>query len=86
MLGKFKKIDVLAELDDLIRFCRDKEVDEEVITDVNVKTLAYIKQCNKQKTPRNAHMTKKYLKENNLLALPFDKGIGICIMKVAIQT
>ena len=26
-------------------------------------------------------MTKKYLKDNNLLAIPFDKGIGICIMK-----
>ena len=26
-------------------------------------------------------MTKWYLKENNLLAVPFDKGIGICVMK-----
>ena len=26
-------------------------------------------------------MTKKFLKDNNLLAIPFDKGIGICIMK-----
>lgn len=26
-------------------------------------------------------MTKKYLKENELLAVPFDKGIGICLMK-----
>ena len=26
-------------------------------------------------------LTKKYLKDNNLLAVPFDKGIGICIMK-----
>ena len=26
-------------------------------------------------------LTKKYLKENNLLAIPFDKGVGICIMK-----
>ena len=26
-------------------------------------------------------MTKKYLKDNGLLAIPFDKGIGICIMK-----
>ena len=26
-------------------------------------------------------MTKRYLKENNLLAVPFDKGTGICIMK-----
>ena len=26
-------------------------------------------------------MTKKYLKDQNLLAVPFDKGIGICLMK-----
>ena len=28
-------------------------------------------------------MTKKYLKDNDLdlLAIPFDKGIGICVMK-----
>ena len=26
-------------------------------------------------------MTKKYLKEQDLLAIPFDKGVGICIMK-----
>lgn len=26
-------------------------------------------------------MTKKYLKENDLLAIPFDKGVGFCIMK-----
>ena len=26
-------------------------------------------------------MTSKYLKENDLVAVPFDKGVGICIMK-----
>ena len=26
-------------------------------------------------------MTKKYLKENELVAVPFDKGIGICLTK-----
>ena len=26
-------------------------------------------------------MTKRYLKDNSLLAVPFDKGIGICLMK-----
>ena len=26
-------------------------------------------------------MTKRYLKEHDLLAIPFDKGIGMCIMK-----
>ena len=26
-------------------------------------------------------MTKRYLKDNDLLAIPFDKGVGICVMK-----
>lgn len=82
VLGRFNKNDLLVELDDLIRFCRRQKVDEDVITDINVKTLGYIKQCNKQKGSRNMKMTNKYLKENNLIALPFDKGIRICIMKV----
>ena len=29
---------------------------------------------------RHMMLTNKYLKENNLLAVPFDKGIGICLM------
>ena len=63
-----------------MEFCRDKKVDEEVITDINIKTLSYIKNCEKQKSPRNLMLTRRYLKENQLLAVPFDKGIGICVM------
>ena len=33
------------------------------------------------KPSRNIAMTKKYLKEQDLLAIPFDKGVGICIME-----
>ena len=51
------------------------------MTDINVKTLNYIKKCKNMKASRNIQMTKKYLKENDLLAVPFDKGIGICIKK-----
>ena len=34
-----------------------------------------------KKSSRNIQMTKRYLMDNNLLAVPFDKGIGICLMK-----
>ena len=34
------------------------------------------------KTPRHLMLTRKYLNDNNLLAVPFDKGIGFCIMTV----
>ena len=81
VLEKFDKNDVLTELDELVRFCRKEKLEENIITDINVKTLAYVKKCAKQKPSRNLKLTKKYLKDNNLLAVPFDKGIGICIMK-----
>ena len=32
------------------------------------------------KSSRNIILTKKYLKDNNLLVIPFDRGVGICIM------
>ena len=35
----------------------------------------------KQKTPRNSTMPQSYLKKNDLVAIPFDKGVGICLMK-----
>ena len=43
--------------------------------------MKYVKSCSAQQPPRNLIMTKRYLKQNNLLAIPFDKGTGICIMK-----
>ena len=81
ILDKFNEKDVLAELDGLLSHCKRNQVNNEIITDINVKTLNYIKKCKKQKSTRNITMTKKYLKDNNLLAIPFDKGIGICVMK-----
>ena len=33
------------------------------------------------KASRNIVITKKYLKDNALIAVPFDKGIGMCVMK-----
>ena len=80
VLERFDQNDVLAELDELMRYCKGKDMSDEFITDINVKTLAYIKKCKKQKPSRNILLTKRYLKENDLLAVPFDKGIGICLM------
>ena len=81
VLDHFEPRDVLAEVDGLLNHCKSNNVAEETITDINIKTLAYIKRCKKMKSSRNIQMTKRYLKENDLLAIPFDKGVGMCIMK-----
>ena len=80
VLDNVNPTNILAELDLFLKFCKDGSVDDDIITDINIKTLAYIKKCQKQKSPRNITMTKRYLKDNELLAIPFDKGIGICVM------
>ena len=55
-------------------------IPNDTVTDINIKTLNYIKQCKKQKTPRHVTLTNLFLKTNDLLAVPFDKGIGFCII------
>ena len=81
VLDRFEQKDVLAELDKFLSYCKEKKVSEETITDINLKTLNYIKRAKKMKSSRNILLTKKYLKENNLLANPFDTCVRICIMK-----
>ena len=72
VLGKFDPKDVLAEVDGLLSHCKNRKIPDEIITDINVKTLNYIKKCKQMKTSRNITMTKKYLKEKDLLAVPFE--------------
>lgn len=81
VIEKFDPKDIYAELDILLNYCKSKNVDDQIISDINIRTLQYVRKCNKQKPSRNIHMTKRYLKEHDLLAIPFDKGVGICIMK-----
>ena len=80
VLDKVNPKNILAELDLFLDFCKSNNVDDGMITDINVKTLAYIKKCQKQKEPRHIMTTKRYLKDNDLLAIPFDKGVGICVI------
>ena len=81
ILDRFDPKDILAEIDGLLHHCKISKVSDEMITDINVKRLTYIKKCKQIKSSKNIQMTKKYLKDHDLLAVPFDKGIGICIMK-----
>ena len=52
-MTKFEPNEILTELDDLLKFCKDNEFPDGVITDINVKTVAYIKNCKKQRCSRN---------------------------------
>ena len=81
VLDNFDPKDTLAQIDSLLYQCKRNQVSEDIMNEINVATFKYIKACSEQKTPRNIKMTKRYLKDNKLLAVPFDKGVGICVMR-----
>ena len=80
VLERFDPKDVLIELDHFLDHCKNNYLSDEIITYINVKTINYIKKCKKIKNSRNVILTKKYITDNGLLTIPFDKGVGICIM------
>ena len=80
IMDTFDEKEVLVELDCFLKYCSKLPIPDATLTDINIKTLSYIKTCKKQKPPRHIKMTQKFLKENDLRAVPFDKGIGFCVM------
>ena len=81
ILDKFNQKELLAEIDLLLNRLGEANVSNDVLNDINVATLKYVKSCSSQRTPRHIIITKQYLREKDLLAVPFDKGSGICMMK-----
>ena len=81
VLEKLDQKVLLAKIDLLLNHLPEQNVSNERISDINIATINYIKKCPKQSISGNLNMTKKYLKGHNLLAVPFNKGTGICLMK-----
>ena len=47
VLDQFNPKDILAEVDLLLAHCKTHNIPQKIITDINVKTLNYIKKCKK---------------------------------------
>ena len=53
VISQFSQQEVLAELDLMLSRCEIENVPHEVVNDINIAVVKYIKQCNKQKVQRN---------------------------------
>ena len=60
---------------------KDQKTSGETLCEIEAAAKPYAK--NVRQTPRDkaVEKTRKYLKDNGLLAVPFDKGVGFCIMR-----
>ena len=80
-LDRFNQKELLAEIDLFLNRLGKANVSNNILNDINVATLKYIKCFLSQRTPRYIIITKQYLQEKDLLAVLFKKGTGICVIK-----
>ena len=72
----------LADFDIFLSQLKNQKTSGETLCEIEgICKKAYAK--NVRQTPRDkaVEKTRKYLKDNVLLAVPFDKGVGFCIMR-----
>ena len=78
---KFKELDFLADIDNLIRNLRESNVPVEKLFENEAATKCYSKNIRETSLDRALVKVQKYLRENSLLAVPFGKGVGFCVKK-----
>ena len=71
----------MADIDIFLSQLKNQKTSGETLCDIKATAKAYAK--NVEQTPRDkaVEKTRDYLKDNGLLAVPFDKGVGFCIMR-----
>ena len=78
---KFNETQFLADIDIFLSQMKNQKLFGETLCKIQAAAKAYAK--NVRQTPRDkvVEKTSKYLKNNGLLAVPFDKGVNFCIMR-----
>ena len=78
---KLYEVHFLAEVDRLVRELREKNTDDEKLCEIELSAKWYAK--NVSETPMDIRVKKAndFLKDQKLLAVPFDKGCRFCVMK-----
>ena len=61
ILDKFNQKELLAEIDLLLNRLGEANVSNDVLNDINVATLKYVKSCSSQRTRKHIIMTKRHL-------------------------
>ena len=78
---KFNEIHFLADIDIFLSDLRNHEVPGEALFDIEAVTKAYAQREKKTPSDKGVENVRKYLKGNGLVVVPFDKGVGFCVMR-----
>ena len=77
----FDEMQFLADVDSLLHNLKATDDANEKLDEVNALAHWYCKRMRKQTEEPMLKKVKAHLSKNKLKAVPFDKGLGFCVMK-----
>ena len=77
----FNEVHFLAKIDKLVRTLRESGTDGEKLCENEDSAKWYAENYRETHTDRGVVKKAKFLKDNDIVAVPFDKGTGFCVMK-----
>ena len=78
---KFDKLDFLAEMDMLIEHVECfTGPSENIINEINIKACQYVKKMECIREDMELSRMRKWLKQHQIKAVPYDKGVGFALM------
>ena len=78
---KFNGIHFLADIDSFLSELKLNRIRGEKLCEIEAAAKRYAKNVKKTPSDKGVEKVRNYLKDNGLLAVPFDKGVGFCVMK-----
>ena len=78
---KLNETHFLADIDVFLSQLKNQKTSGETLCEIEAAAKAYARKVRQTSIEQVVEKTRKYLKDNEFLAVPFDKGVGFCIMR-----
>ena len=78
---KFIETHFLADIDVFLSQLKNQKTSGETLCEIEAAAKAYAKNVRQTPGDKAVEKTRKYLKDKGVMAVPFDKKVGFCIMR-----
>ena len=78
---KFNETHFFADIDIFLSDLKNRKVPGEALCEIEAVAKAYAKRVKQTPSDKGVEKARKYLKSNGLAAVPYDKGVGFCVMR-----
>ena len=80
-LRQIQYIHFLADIDSFLSELKLNRIPGEKFCEIEAAAKRYAKNVKQTPSDKGVEKARKYLKDNGLLEVPFDKAVGFCVMK-----